>query len=341
MATCFQSLDFFGQEARLHLFGNKTYKTLVGTILGLFAIISILVISGYFIIKLYMRSEVKIISNQNMSQIYSINLSNMPLILGLGVASSIFNDDRLFSFGIYVLSSKYNENQDGIVEQLTSIPYEKCNVSKHFTNYTQYLKGQLESKFSYCVDTSNITLIGKFGDITKGYSILNIYVNKCVNNTKKNDCYDKSFIDKMLQEVYLDVNFLDYEINHFNTTSPIKIIKDERVLGISNTLYKKYIFFINKIHYNTDFGFVFEDNKKLELYQHDFKYSADSDFRTGTVESPDAIGHISFQCSGIIYTYNRSFAKFQFVFANIGGMFNFIWTLATWLNFILIRRFLL
>lgn len=85
---------------------------------------------------------------------------------------------------------------------MKDLRYEKCNISKHFTNYTKYIKPQLESKFSYCVDTSNITLNVKYGDLTNGYSILNVYVNQCVYTTTKNDCYDKTYINKKLQEVY-------------------------------------------------------------------------------------------------------------------------------------------
>ena len=66
-----------------------------------------------------------------------------------------------------------------------------------------------------CIDLglNNISLTGKVGAID-GYSIVNIFLNKCVNSTKNgNNCLPQANIDKVLEYGILNIFMTEHDVN--------------------------------------------------------------------------------------------------------------------------------
>ena len=72
--------------------------------------------------------------------------------------------------------------------------------------------------------------------------------------------------DKYMKGAYISIRFINYLINTKNFTNPFFRIIDTDFFVMSNSYYKELNIYINNVDVFSDTGFLFENTKKLELY---------------------------------------------------------------------------
>ena len=150
----------------------------------------------------------------------------------------------------------------------------------------------MDELFCISPNSYNFTLNGKLADIINGFNYLNININKCVNETQSAGdkvCLLSEEIDDKLSNIYFIFTSLDYDIDHNNSTQAHrKIIKTSSFL-MNSKIQKRYYYNIRQVFYNTDFGYVFQDNYQEVFYQQD-NYQSDIKSPDDTMVSKSNIG---------------------------------------------------
>lgn len=166
------TFDFYGYEAKINIFGKKSYKTIWGGIFGILTLISIATISMFFIVELLSRKSLSLIFNKNTNIATNISIANDPLfVYVIDNNGIIHNDDRLWPLSVVYY--------DYVVDKgITALPvsHKKCDEN-YMPKNKDFLSPLQIYKYSRCLDvnSTNVQLFGKFGDADRGYSILTIY----------------------------------------------------------------------------------------------------------------------------------------------------------------------
>jgi hypothetical protein len=328
----FKNLDFLGNEPQIYIFGMSRYRTVLGALLSLLTITSILTLSLYFTVVVFTRQELVLISSHTNSFTKSINITSTPFLFTAAKA----NGDK-YNFSIYYpivqLWNYLPENKGTPVT--INIPIKSCektdlagfeDIFANFTAYPDYL----------CFDKSklDLTVFGTNGDILNGYSKLQIYIAKCTNdsslnpNVDKKNCMTSSSIDSILSSTPLHfyMTYPDNNIDFHNTSYPFyNYLRTEDFTFPLSANYK-YSYILKKALLYSDFGLVFEDRTKEEIFQYDRTES--TVFIGSGFNVKEAFGVISVSLSEKADSHIRSYSKLQSLVANIGGIVNFIYLIA-------------
>lgn len=251
------------------------------------------------------------------------------MVMGLidSRGNPLANDKNIYKLFPQFWFVKIENDENGMPVKKTvmkNFTLEKCE-NKHFGVHSHLFEDIASINELYCIppDTFNFTLFGEYGHTTSDFSFMQIYINKCVNGSAYgvNDCNDADVNNKLLSNVYLQLHFLDNEINPYSPDPSQLVIKSE-TLSISSTMYKKYIHYFKKVTYDTDNGYVFQEHQIKEFFQLDsIEFNADLK-TTGTW--PGTFSDISMRLSPKTDEYKRGYTKIQNVVANIGGVIKFV-----------------
>jgi len=185
-----------------------------------------------------------------------------------------------------------------------------------------------------CIDPDDPLIAGKtiynnYGDSLNGFSLISIYLNKCVNITQinKTNCHPQSKIDDALSEMFITYGAVDYLIDNYNSTTAAIPYFKAIVMPVSGTIFKRFYLRFRNVEYTTDVGYVFESlvTEKFNKYE-TFTESADN--RKVSV-FPGNFAMFSLTTSDILQTHGRSYLKLQNLLANIGGVAKGVTFLAT------------
>lgn len=331
--TFWEGLDLHAISPQVYVFGKDSYSTRWSIIVSIVSYMAIIILSGYFAAGLLERQSMIVIYNQD-SQIYPVlNISSLPFMIGLfdNDGKPYKNADRTFNFNAMFSKFDYYTNSTGdrlSISSVTSIPLEKCDKNKHFGNFTSYFSDIIYMSNFYCItpDRHNLTIYGIFGDGTRNFSNLVINTNRCVNNSRtsnRSDCLDQKTIDTALESVYFTMNYLDYDINHNNVDSPQTLVRKSDSILLSSKIYTRIADYKKVVYYDTDYGYLFEDYKRVNFFQEerqDKSYDYRVDDITGTFST------MVIRNSRKVDIYKRSFMKLQQMIASIGGIIQGILT---------------
>ena len=138
-----------------------------------------------FLYDTFSRSQISVTYGKD-SLIYPItNLTNKPLVFKIISplsGNTIPNQDAMFNIRAILSTTNIVEHQNGTTSSLVTrndILLEKCNLIKHFANYSSYFKSfpELEKSFCYTPGKNNITLFGSYNERNKDSSQLTYYIN--------------------------------------------------------------------------------------------------------------------------------------------------------------------
>ena len=304
-------------------------------IMSICSIIVVMVICTFFIFETFSRSNINIIYGKDILTNPTANLSNMPLVLKVISPISgktLPNQNSLLNISAVFVNINTIPNRNGtydikIVE--TNIPLEKCDLNKHFENYSNYFTTfpELEKSFCFYPKSANLTLFGDYFDRSKNLSQLQIFVNKCVNNNINNyTCQNSSTINRALENIFLSVSFIDYQVNHNNIYDPKTTFLNNKLVSISSTVFKKIINFKQNTYYKTDYGYIFQDIEQVNITT-----NADSFENTDLRNNPTTPGNFCIFIMTIskdINIYFRSYGKIQTLLASMGGAINSVFLIA-------------
>jgi hypothetical protein len=176
------------------------------------------------------------------------------------------------------------------------------------------------------ISNQNLTLSGLYGGVGE-YTYLNVYFIKCFNG---GICDTQDNVMSKLSNVRLSIKFPDYWINHQDLQNPQQLIINANTIQVTSSTFKRIWYYIKTIEYETDFGYVFNDNKISKFYQFNDQFET-VDLRT-TQTVPNSFCQFSFIMDKNRINYTRGFAKIQSVIANSGGLIKAVTVLAFIIN---------
>ncbi len=325
-----QYIDFLGLKPSLLLQGSQRHTTFFGSLISVIVFGFILGFSLYFFISLFQRENLVVNQNQGKIDFPTMDISNMPFIFKMvdGSLTDVGNFSQYFQFQVLL---SYRPRYPALpILYWSDIEY--CNISKHFGNYTSYFN-KIPNLSSYsCVSNLsqyNWTLYGTYGDTINGFSAWNLLINICNNKTSNGTCAPQSKITDKLKAVFLNFGSLDILIDHKNIDNPSNITLNVELMPLSATVYTRYYFFKRTVSYETDYGFIFPENKNKVFFQQDERQTyVDLSVSLGgdnaVAISGVKFGHISWHMNQVKYSFNRSYMKIQEMMASIGGVISAI-----------------
>ncbi len=329
MSKFISSLDFVSVKPKIMFYSEPRHKTVLG---GLFSIITFLAVFGFSAYLSYIcvkREEMLLIYNEEDSGIPEKDLFGHPFIFAAVDNNGLYFPDPERYISILPSYRDLDPFAEGeiVSEKKLKFDYDcKKNIPLYWPAYKDdpNFGEKLSYKRAMCIDPRqpeirNATIKGKYGDLTDGFKYLNVYFNKCVNDTKKgiDYCHPQEKIDVVLQNLVLLFSIVDYKVDNYNLTSVKKMNIRSEIIPLSPNLYRRININFRAIEYTTDFGYLFEESV-TESFNKQEGYTENVDIRTDP-RIPGNFGYIAFSNSRIKQKHKRSFMKLQNLFANIGG----------------------
>jgi hypothetical protein len=326
ISTFVNIFDFYGKQYGLYTNGENRYKTNFGAITGILSILIILALASYFVYETFLFTNVTVTNYLDEIKRPSNNLSQIPILFRFGdVTGQIIPPERLYNFELnhYEYTTELNSDKRVVKMKLTNLNYQICKA-EDIKGYEEYFTNINLSNF-YCIPTNkyNLTIYGKFGDISGGFSGLNFFIIKCENSTSQSKCLDLSQSNKILTGSKLVISHIDNRINPYNYSSPNEFYLKSTVYQISPHLIKRYFYNIQQNEYETDYGIIFENKITKTFFKYEtISFNVDEEFQS--LNGKPAISHVNFINSDYVSVTKRRYNKLQTFLANAGGMLNII-----------------
>ncbi len=314
-----QNLDIFGQPVNIHIYGEPKIKTTLTLILSILAMISSIVISTIFAVGYFKNKEINVVYTEK-NKYSRLDLSKTPIMFGVFDAFSRPIESN-GTYSIILTHMRYyaeDVNGDGKLVNKNvreTLKLEPCDRKKHFTDIKEDILENVVFNDYQCLPYNNKTILsGLFGNIYKGFEIMQISMVKC--NKKNYVCHDEKEIEKRLTNVYFSMGTLNNYFDHQNYTHPKQPTWEINSLSMDYNLNRRYVMELKPITYKTDYGMVFEDMKDIDTYSIDKTLV---DIITNIGLHRQTVGLLSIRLSKAAGVYTRTFMKLQQLFADIGG----------------------
>ena len=323
-------------------------------VFGLIVIIAIISLSIYFFHENFSRKTPLIFFNELQNYFPTTDFANNTFSFYLSNGQVNLYDTSIFHFNVLYMkyAQKKLENGTFINDNLfTELAIEPCK-QEDFNKHNIQLRD-----LTFCIGkNNNISFSGSYGDISKGYNYLNLFINRCENITtyelvegvnktviknkkfmKENFCKPPDVIEKTLANVFFGFGSLIGNINHNDFENPLAYTYKYFSLPMSSTIFKRYYIKLRNIIYETDMGLVFENKKNITGFISP-EQEVSVDLKVGAFLNPSAFGQFTFQSSTTSFYYKRFYSKFQAVIANIGGALNALSAIGTILLYYLSKN---
>ena len=337
MRSSIKKLDFFFKKSTLtfNRKGELGYKTFIGGLISLFALIFIISFSFHFIYKMLIKKDSFINKSTTINPYINITYSHkLPFLLRLTDKYShpFENDEKLY----FIKASFYyreNNNKNILIndQKYISLKIEKCNINKHFSNeYKDYFHNFNNINSYYCLDLRNSsqTIYGIYDD-KNPFSYYSFNLEYCHNSTENNNsCYSINEIKNKFNNLFLDFIFLDYSIDSLNKKDVKKgFIRKER-FELSTILFKKIWIYFKNIKYIIDNDNIFQ-KKKIDNFHKYHSIKIDSII----IENENNFAILSILNNMKSSIYNKEYIKFENYISLIGGLINITTLFFSFLNY--------
>lgn len=331
-------IDVFDQLSyKPYIFTNGTdrHKTCIPACFGLLSMLVTLSLAIYFLQETLSRRTPLVFHNEKEDLYPIFNLSSWPISVGLSDGSKRVYDPSIFSIKVFFMKYGRILTEDNKLiddNKFTDLPLEKCNN----TDFERLNSSALDNTLCLNPLKHNLTISGIYGDQGMGYTYLNVFLNRCVNNTSI-VCKPAQEIENYLKNVFFIFGTPMFNLNHNNVSDPFVFSYKTFNLPMSSTMFKRYYLRLRNVIYDTDVGFVFEQRSiKNNFIFSDQEVSID--LKVGAFLNPSALGQITFQTASVSLYYNRSYSKLQSVIANSGGALNAVYTTGIILMYFLTKK---
>jgi hypothetical protein len=341
------SMDFISLQPKLYVDYKSRFKNVIGGSLSVLSLLTISTIMCLFFSVFVKREKYSVVYNIDIPNTknydFEVKSSQFPLILSLGIPGKGPYPDQDKIFSISMINSRFvkiNDNTTGLIKVSRTddnIPIKKCsmaNLGGYNSELTHILStvSFLDLSFCYPIST-NFSLYGVPAE-SDHQSFINIYLNKCVNDTtiNKTDCYPEDIINSKLEPTRFQTIFIDYQANHGDFSKPIKPLLKNDGVQVAYDLNKRYTYGIRKIQYDSDIGMIFTDTQTTIKYQVEDRVSD-----VVKSNSPCFIS-VGIMISRYINLYNRNYYKMQNLLADVGGIIKSTILIVTAINSFLTDR---
>ncbi|CAD8145500.1 unnamed protein product [Paramecium pentaurelia] len=238
-----RTLDIFGMDVHLLSKGSTTHKTYSGAAASLF-IFSVLIYSFYSFILQMNEGKNAILNRQEAllqnNEGYKFDSKDFIFIAGLldAAGQPIMNQNNsIYSVTYYFCNKSLSDTQctyfsSTICGDIITELSQKMGVPKDY----QYI--------SYCIDqekTDNFeTLRLQGSQRMDNFTLVGALLNKCVNNTEKNDCAPQELIDQIVTNSNFYYSYTHYQFRKDLDSYPFETMQNFDVTTLYPKL-KKYI----------------------------------------------------------------------------------------------------
>ena len=316
----FSAINFFKTPVRFKINKQDFYSSKSGEIMSLtiIALVLYMLLTNDVFLRINPEiSERSFSAIENPSFNFSIDNFFLAIKLADGYGQAFDPDSRMFKFrAVYNIYSVKNDSQGltpDLILQKDLIP---CNTSA-------YKKVELYSKLleihpnSFCLPETKLMISGGYSQ--PKISKLNINLEPCKNSSENN------FSCKPIEEIktFLNGKFFGYAVlgNQVDLDNYEKPIQENFLTSfklIVPSMRKRTLLYLEKIILKTNDGFFGDNLQEIESFkpgseQDDFDYT-----------NQNYIFQLLLLSSNVQKIYNRRYKKIQEVFANLGGILNFL-----------------
>ena len=328
-----RNFDIYGIQFPLRYKKKSSYSTKPGIIFSIITFIIAIIIIIYFGQDVFKRKNFSIISSQkSLNNKSIINLSNETIFFVLTSQNGSFIE---IDYSYLNISSENNDhvidedNNFNIKRYSKKIELEKCN-SSYLTKYDYYnfniINENNIDKFICIKPNQNLSFHGRYGDKIHGFSILEIFLSRCKNQSNVNFCQSNEKIDDLLKKSYFQVFYLTTDINHFNIKNPISKTLRVETFQISPSFIKRYYYYLTPSNYEANNGLIFNSKKVYKFFEYEETILEFVEYETDLTANEE--GHrfveVVFTTTGMFKNYVRTLEKIQDIFAKFGGILNFL-----------------
>ena len=172
---------------------------------------------------LFDKDTFSIIHNTYIDLSSTLDFSNIPVLFSLVTTSGdvIEPDKNLYTFNVIDFTFS-NVLIDGISKtqmEQRQLEFVRCDEMKN--NLLEHYFSTFNLSSYCCIKPGqNLTLNGRFPDMTNGFKGFRIYVKRC--ELKKNpNCYDDQYINDVLTDSKLRFSYLLHKIDHYSKNDSI------------------------------------------------------------------------------------------------------------------------
>ena len=334
-----KELDFLSHKVSLTINdkGDNCFKTFFGGIISFLTFFISIICGTYFLIRLFKRMDMSVIHSTEMNPFVNItNSHQIPFLLRLSDTNSLpyENDEKIY----YITSSVWfgGSNDSSLIgtsnQYSQKLKISKCDLNVHFTEeYKSYFENFQNLNTYYCIEPRNYsqTIYGLYGS-SYPFSFYSFTLRYCLNSTENNNsCYSISDIKTYIKSPYLDVIFIDYNLDSLNQNDVKKIHLRKERYELSLLLYKRIWLYFENIKYNTDNGYIFTSKTEENFFRY-HSVRIDPSLLEGEKTYFSTLSILNSINSSV---YQKEYTKFQDYIAIIGGLVKVVTLLGSFLNY--------
>ena len=334
-----KEVDFLSHKVSLTINdkGDNCFKTFFGGIISFLTFFISIICGTYFLIRLFKRMDMSVIHSTEMNPFVNItNSHQIPFLLRLSDTNSLpyENDDKLY----YITSSVWfgGSNDSSLIgtsnQYSQKLKISKCDLNIHFTEeYKSYFENFQNLNTYYCIEPRNYsqTIYGLYGS-SYPFSFYSFTLRYCLNSTENNNsCYSISDIKTYIKSPYLDVIFIDYNLDSLNQNEVKTIHLRKERYELSLLLYKRIWLYFENIKYNTDNGYIFTSKKEENFFRY-HSVRIDPSLLEGEKTYFSTLSILNNIDSSIYY---KEYKKLHDYIAIFGGLVKIVTLLSYYINY--------
>ena len=311
--------------------GKRNIHFPLGIYISLFINISSLCIGITLIIELKNHSSPSVnYSKIHTSMTTNMTLNTKELLLTIAIRDKNYNLINDPSIGSIIATYERVVSKDGNVS-LEIINLDFMNCSKVYHLFEEFGVGD---KFNstglinyYCYNYSEPIIIGgKNG--SEFYGNLAFYIKKCQNSSDSNIiCKNEEDIDNLIQNGWLQINFVSSYANFHNYTNPIQYVIEDSYIKLDNTMNKQLFIYFSALEIYSENNILFSNKNTKKSTKHDITTTD-----IISVLNDGVISSIMICPSFTVEKFYRKYIKIQEIGASIGGLYSGLGILAILLS---------
>ena len=327
--------DMYGYTPHLFIGGYSKNGSLFGIITTLFSFLFIIsMIFYYFFQYIYSRQLSAISSTRSYSfKKDSVYLRNNSFYFAFGLEEPI-NFSYYINESIYYPKVHYRigtrDKFGNFKYNITLLDVGQCNESDFGEDYKKFYKTFNYSKM-YCIKNLNHILYGSYSD--ESYSLLTIKLYPCVNSSTVT-CSTQEEIDYYLKGTFFALEYQSFNFDPTDYKIPTKPIIVDYMTSITNSYLQEVYIFLKKFILTTKHGFIFENEKKINLTKFDYSNNY-INFKT----TSKYFLQVNIRMSTNVEEVIREYIKVQTIFSYIGGFITFLENFFKFINNIFLKDF--
>ena len=332
-----KNINIYGLD--FHLFYKKEEKfyTIFDIILSLIFIVIFSLVSLLYFKDILYKTNFSIISNSIQltgKEETKLDLSNSSLIFALFDYKGEQLDFNELYFSINLYKTEINLVNNKSIRSQFNLSLERCTNKTIPNQFKDLFNLRYNINELICVSQNqNLTIAGQYGDNFNLFDIIEFHVKKCENDTNNNFCKSEEEINLYLSNTYFHIIYLNYFVDHYNSTYPINLlIKTDSFMTSLNNV-KRYYYYFSPALYISDNGLIFNSKKEYNFVEYKKTYVEFVESEKFSYFSSKTFIEIAFSVHPYKTIYERRYVKLQDVLSNIGGFTNIICLIFGYISF--------